>query len=181
LTVDPVKHGNKTTIYAVWSDGRNSSIPDLTTPSGAYNFGDIVLSKSSDGGCNWSAPRAVSPTPQSFSGAGRDQFIPSAAVDREGTLAVCYFDRRNDPQNNALDRYCSLSGDGGQSFHDVRESARSWIPGENWDRLAFWVGEHESVIAPMFGDDGGGFFDSFSISANDVTGIYGRSVRHDRD
>ena len=34
---------------------------------------------------------------------GREQFLPWTAVDRDGTLAICYFDRRRDPENNGRD------------------------------------------------------------------------------
>ena len=46
--------------------------------------------------------------------------MPELAVDTSGKLAVCYSDRRNDPQNDAIDHYCSVSEDGGGSFQDLR-------------------------------------------------------------
>jgi hypothetical protein len=97
------------------------------------------------------------------------------AVDRDGTIAVCYYDRRNDPKNNAFDRYCSISQDRGQSFHDVRQSSKSWMFGSQWDQLAFWLGDYDTVTAPVFGG-GDGFFGAFGISGDNVTGIFGRSL-----
>jgi hypothetical protein len=120
----------------------------------------------------------VSPTPKDFKGLGRDQFIPSIAVDRDGTIAVCYYDRRNDPKNNAFDRYCSISQDQGQSFHDVRQSPKSWMFAENWDRIGFWLGDYDTVVAPSF-DGGDGFFGAFGVSGDDVTGIFGRSLQRE--
>jgi len=136
-----------------------------------------MLSRSSDCGMTWSPPRAISPTPQNFKGGGRDQFIPSIAVDHDGAIAVCYYDRRNDPQNNALDRYCSVSQNHGQSFRDVRQSSKSWIYGQDWDRLVFWLGDYDTVTAP-YGSKRG-FFGAFGISGDDVTGVFGRSVIHE--
>jgi hypothetical protein len=178
LAADSAKHGKKQNLYMAWADGRDNQQPDGTAFFGTYNFGDILLSRSTDGGLTWSPPRAVSPTPRDFKGLGRDQFIPSIAVDRDGTIAVCYYDRRNDPKNNAFDRYCSISQDQGQSFHDVRQSPKSWMFAENWDRLSFWLGDYDTVVAPSF-DGGDGFFGAFGVSGEDVTGIFGRSIRRE--
>lgn len=180
IAADATTHGDKPNLYIAWSDGRNNQQPDLTTPSGKYHFGDIFLSRSNDGGTTWSTPHAVSPQPRDFGGPGRDQFLPAIAVDHHGVLAVCYYDRRNDPQNNALDRYCSISKDQGRAFQDIRQTAQSWIPGENWDLFAFWLGDYDSVIASQNDGSDTGFFGSFGISASNVTGIVGRSVRHEQ-
>lgn len=175
IAADTAARGKKQNLYIAWADGRDNQIPDGTAFFGTYNFGDILLSRSTDGGMTWSPPRAVSPTPRDFKGAGRDQFIPSIAVDRDGTIAVCYYDRRNDVNNNAFDRYCSISQDQGQSFHDVRQSPKSWMFGQNWDRIGFWLGDYDTVVAPSF-NSGDGFFGAFGISGDDVTGIFGRSL-----
>lgn len=176
IAADPAQRGSKKQdVYVAWADGRDNQIPDGANFFGTYNFGDILLSRSRDGGLTWSPPRAISPTPPSFKGAGRDQFIPGIAVDHDGTIAVCYYDRRNDPANNALDRYCSISQDQGQSFHDVRLSPKSWDFAQNWDRFAFWLGDYDTVTPRSFGA-GDGFFGSFAVSGDDVTGIFGRSL-----
>lgn len=177
IAADPVKRANnKQNLYVVWADGRDNQKPDRTAFFGTYNFGDIVMSRSTDGGMTWSPPRAVSPTPPNFKGAGRDQFNPSIAVDHDGTIAVCYYDRRNDPKNNALDRYCSLSQNSAQSFHDVRESPKSWTFGQSWDLSSSWLGDYDTVAAPNRGD---GFFGAFGISGDNVTGIFGRSLQRE--
>lgn len=178
IAADPVRHpGGKQNLYIAWADGRDNQKPDAAAAFGTYNFGDIMLSRSSDGGMTWSPPRAISPTPQNFKGAGRDQFIPSIAVDHDGAIAVCYYDRRNDPQNNNLDRYCSISENHGESFRDVRQSSKSWIYGQDWDRLTFWLGDYDTVTAP-FGKERG-FFGTFGISGDDITGVFGRSVENE--
>jgi len=179
LAADPVKHGGKSTLYIAWNDGRDNPQPDLAAAFGTYNFADVVLSKSTDGGSTWSAPRPVSPTPRDFAGPGRDQFLPAIAVDREGTLAVCYYDRRNDPQNNAIDRYCSISLDRGQNFHDIRQTAKNWVPAENWDLFEFWLGDYDTIAPPFLDGGGGGIFGSFQISADSLTGVFGRSINRE--
>jgi hypothetical protein len=178
IAADPARRpGEKQNLYMAWADGRDNQKPDRAAFFGTYNFGDIMLSRSIDGGMTWSPPRAISPTPRNFKGGGRDQFIPSIAVDHDGTIAVCYYDRRNDPQNNAFDRYCSVSQNHGQSFRDVRQSSQSWIYGQDWDRLVFWLGDYDSVTA-RYGSERG-FFGAFGISGDDVTGVFGRSVIHE--
>jgi hypothetical protein len=68
------------TLYVVWQDGRLS-------PFGASN---VLMSRSMDGGYTWSSPIAVtnSPTNQAF--------LPSVAVNDDGTIGVLYYDFRND-------------------------------------------------------------------------------------
>ncbi len=68
------------TLYVVWSDGRFSS--------GAHS--DIALSRSTDGGLSWSAPVKVNLTPNSTAA-----FTPSVHVAADGTVAVTYYDFRN--------------------------------------------------------------------------------------
>jgi hypothetical protein len=178
IAADPARHrGGKQNLYIAWADGIDNQKPDGAAFFGTYNFGDIILSRSSDGGTTWSPPHAISPTPRNFKGGGRDQFIPSIAVNRDDTIAVCYYDRRNDPQNNAFDRYCSISENRGQSFRDVRQSSKSWVYGQDWDRLGFWLGDYDTVTAPY--GTGRGFFGAFGISGDDVTGVFGRSVTHE--
>jgi hypothetical protein len=175
IAADPARQpGEKQNLYIAWADGRDNQKPDGAAFFGTYNFGDILLSRSSDGGMTWSPPHAISPTPRNFKGGGRDQFIPSIAVSPDDAIAVCYYDRRNDPQNNAFDRYCSISENHGQSFRDVRQSSKSWIYGQDWDRLGFWLGDYDTVTAPY--GTGRGFFGAFGISGDDVTGVFGRSV-----
>lgn len=76
IAVDP----NTGTLYVVWSDSRFSG--------GAHN--DVALSRSTDGGLTWSAPVKVNQTP-----GGAAAFTPSVHVAADGTLAVTYYDFRN--------------------------------------------------------------------------------------
>jgi hypothetical protein len=179
MAVDSSKRGGKDIIYSAWVDGRDNPQVDVVGPTGTYNFGDILISTSADGGSTWSAPKPVSPTPDDFAGVGRDQFQPSVAVNRNGAVAVCYYDKRNDPQNNAVDRYCSLSKDYGHSFQDFRQTARSWAPIHNTD---FFVarqalGLYDTIAPHLASEDADGFFGSFQIINNAVPGVHGRRIR----
>ncbi len=68
------------TLYAVWSDGRFSG--------GAHS--DIALSSSTDGGLTWSAPIKVNLTTNNAAA-----FTPSVDAAADGTVAVTYYDFRN--------------------------------------------------------------------------------------
>jgi hypothetical protein len=179
MSVDLSRPG-RDTVYIAWSDGRDNSQVDVLTASGTYNFSDILISKSTDGGTSWSAPKPVSPTPHDFRGAGRDQIQPAIAVNGNGTLAVCYYDRRNDMQNNALDRYCSVSRDHGFSFHDIRQTGASWAPIENADLFIapHFLGGYDT-LAPHPEPDGDSFFGSFQIIQNAVVSIQGRDIQRE--
>jgi hypothetical protein len=96
-------------VYVSYPDGRNRVVPDANSPSGTYAYPDIFVAKSSDSGQSFTVLGAVSSTPKSYSGIGRDQFLPGVAVDNDGELAVCYYDRRNDPADLRVDRFCSVS------------------------------------------------------------------------
>ena len=181
LAVDSSKKTGKDIVYVAWTDGRDNPQVDVIGPTGTYNFGDVVLSRSTDGGSTWSAPKPVSPTPADFGGAGRDQFQPAAAVNRDGQLAVCYYDKRNDEQNNAVDRYCSLSGDHGQTFRDIRQTTSSWAPVHDTD---FFVdprnlGLYDTVTSHISTEADGAFFGSFQIINNAVPGVHGRRIRRE--
>jgi hypothetical protein len=41
-----------------------------------------------------------------------DQFEPALASDFTGRIAICFYDRRNDPNNFRIDRYCASSHNG---------------------------------------------------------------------
>jgi hypothetical protein len=181
MGVDRSKSGGKDTIYIAWTDGRDNPQVDVIGATGTYNFGDILIAKSTDGGSTWSTPKAISPTPDNFAGVGRDQFQPAVAVNRDGSLAICYYDRRNDTQNNAVDRFCSLSRDHGRSFQDIRQTTRSWAPTHDTDFFvsAQSLGLYDTVAPHLDAEDDDAFFGSFQIINNAVPGVHGRRIRRE--
>ena len=91
-------------LYVVWQDSRFS---------GGQRDG-IALSKSSDGGLTWSAPVEVNAVPST------QAFTPSVTVLSNGTVAVTYYDFRNDtpdPSTLVTDLWETLSTDG-ISWHE---------------------------------------------------------------
>jgi hypothetical protein len=80
-------------LYAVWQDGRFSSSV----------INDIAFSQSTDGGLTWSSPIKINKTPTNLSDANRQAFTPAVSVAPDGTIAVSYYDfRNNTPASGAL-------------------------------------------------------------------------------
>ena len=72
-------------LYAVWDDGRfNGRVYD-----------EIVFSQSTNGGRSWSAPIKVNKTPTNIAVGNRQAFTPAVHVADDGTVAVTYYDFRN--------------------------------------------------------------------------------------
>jgi hypothetical protein len=92
------------TLYAVWSDGRFSG----------FAHDDVALSRSTDGGLTWSTPIRVNASP-----AGVAAFTPSVDVASDGTVAITYYDFRNNTPNPSTlptDAFAVFSHDGGATF-----------------------------------------------------------------
>jgi hypothetical protein len=81
FAVDP-HSGN---LYAVWIDGR----------FGDFQYNSIALSMSSDGGLTWSQPIQVNQTPDTVPPIDRQAWNPTVAVAADGTVAITYYDFRN--------------------------------------------------------------------------------------
>jgi hypothetical protein len=88
VAVDP-NNGN---IYAVWSDGRFSG----------FAHADAAFSMSTDGGLTWSAPIKVNQTPTNIPAGDQQAFTPNVAVNSDGTVAVTYYDFRNNTADPKL-------------------------------------------------------------------------------
>lgn len=81
FAVDP-GNGN---LYLTWSDARFSN----------FKHNDIAFSMSTDGGLTWSMPIKINQSPTSISDGNQQSFVPSIAVAADGTVAVTYYDFRN--------------------------------------------------------------------------------------
>ncbi len=90
---------------------------------------DVFVVKSSDGGASWSEPvnvvkgRAVTADGDETR---NDNFMPVLNVGPDGQVSVFFYDRRNDPDNLAIDVYRALSTDGGGSWINQRVTAESF-------------------------------------------------------
>ncbi|MFO0792819.1 MAG: sialidase family protein [Candidatus Brocadiaceae bacterium] len=106
VAVDPK---NSNTVYVVWQDGKDKSVPDL---SGCldYHFSNIYFTRSLDGGMTWSAPDMInSDKPDALI----DQFQPSIVVEKKtGRLYTNWNDRRKDKRNFLFEAYGAFNPTG---------------------------------------------------------------------
>ncbi|HSG38407.1 MAG TPA: sialidase family protein [Thermoanaerobaculia bacterium] len=120
-------------LYVVWQDDRFSRGID-----------QVVLSRSTDGGQTWSAPKLVSDGPRNAA-----NFTPAVAVSPDGVVGVAYYSFRNDPSRRVLvDEYLAISRDGGKKFaKSVRVSSSSWDL--RWASVArgFFLGDYQGLAA----------------------------------
>jgi hypothetical protein len=100
------------TIYVNWVDKRSGG-----------NDANIWLSKSTDGGSTWSAPKRVNDDP-----AGRHQFFNFMTIDQvTGKIYIVFYDRRN-YTDSKTDVYLAISDDGGETFANYRISDSPFVP-----------------------------------------------------
>lgn len=150
LAVD--RSGTKTDgdLYVTWEDGRFHSQSDLESPFGLYRSANVLISRSTDGGKRWCPPVRVNNDPlQSSTGFGIDHFEPGAAIDSTGTVGVCWFDRRDDPLNYRISRYCGVSRDQGTAWENVRIDPKTWPPVHATDGIVdpFYLGDYDTVAS----------------------------------
>jgi hypothetical protein len=88
IAVDPASGR----LYAVWQDASfNNNQADAT-----------AFSQSLDGGITWSAPIKVNKTPTAIPIGNQQAFTPSVDVSANGTVAVTYYDFRNNTNGTPL-------------------------------------------------------------------------------
>jgi hypothetical protein len=78
---------NNGNLYAVWQDARFSGVDEM------------AFSMSTDGGFTWSTPIKVNQTPRNAAAADQQAFVPGVSVAADGTVAVTYYDFRNNDAN----------------------------------------------------------------------------------
>lgn len=80
-------------LYVVWQDSRFSNGGDFSDLSKLADA--IAFSQSTDGGSTWSAPIKINQTPTSIPILDQQAFNPAIRVSADGTIAVTYYDFRN--------------------------------------------------------------------------------------
>jgi len=92
--------------------------------------------------------------------------LPGVAVDNDGEVAVCYYDRRNDSANLRVDRFCSVSNNQGQTWIDRQASNLHWLPSLNAIRSTpepdTEISEYDALTSE-FTLHGDGFFGAFIV------------------
>jgi hypothetical protein len=128
LAVDRSNQPTSGNVYITWHDGRNKSqadpfaFPGCKGP-GTYCFGDVLLSRSTNGGSTWSPPFQVNnPNPLSLT----DHLFPGVVVDNAGGVRVVFYDRQRDNRNFLIDTFVSTSLDAGASWTNTRVTPNSF-------------------------------------------------------
>src|SRR3954447_22077312 len=137
-------------LYAVWQDSRFSG--------GKHD--DIAFSRSTDGGNTWSEPVKVNKTTNDAAA-----FTAAVHVRDDGTVAVTYYDFRNDVNGDATldtDHWMVHSHDGGATWN----SDESRLTPSSFDMrtapyaLGYFVGDYEGL------DNAGNAFTPLFVTAN---------------
>lgn len=147
-------------LFLAWNDGDN---PQFDAVIGAYNFTDVKLASSTDG-VHWTTPVRVNNNAPS----NTDHFQPAVSSDRSGRVAVCFYDRRNDPNNFYIDRYCANSTNGGASFTNTRITTKSFLSVVSQDLLLAtgYLGDYDTLASDTLNSTSG-FRGAFG---NDIAG-----------
>lgn len=155
LAIDRSRERGAGPIYVAWNDGRFDQIPDGFPFAGSatYNFGDVIVSRSTDGGASWSAAVKVNNDKNAAPSRGTDRYLPGIAVDHEGAVGVCWYDRRRDPRNFFIDRECAVSRNRGQTWVNHRITQQSYAPSIGLDILIqpTYMGDYDTTAADTLG------------------------------
>ena len=130
VAVDP----NSGTLYVVWSDSRFSG--------GLRN--DVALSKSTDGGRNWTTPVKVNQTPVPVAA-----FTPSVEVAADGTVGVTYYDFRNNTSaaGALTDAFLAHSHDGGATWTENRLTPTSFDIEKAPVARGYFLGDYQGLTS----------------------------------
>ena len=127
INVDP---NNPAVLYDTYFNGKTNF------PAPRAKAGDILISKSVDGGTSWLAPVKVNDDPGTTS-----HVFPSVQVDKHSNVYVAWTDRRDDPANIFTNIYAAVSHDGGATFGHNKVQT---------DIATTWFARTDA--APNFGD-----------------------------
>jgi hypothetical protein len=142
-------------LYVVWQDAR----------FGGFQNDSIALSESTDGGLTWSAPVKVNQTPTNLPAGNQQAFTPSVSVASDGTVAVTYYDfRNNTPDASLLTDYWAAHCHGGCA------SAANW-----GDELQLTAASFDMNQAPYAGGRFVGDYAGLAAAGNDFLSFFSQS------
>ena len=191
LAIDHSRGPNDGTVYVTWDDGRNKSVSDLAgftiegfpanqpgillpfsqliLTMGSYAYTDILVSKSKDG-VHFGPTTQVNSDMQPKFGGGHDHFQPAIATDATGQVAICWYDRRNDPRNFQIERFCAESKNRGNDWNNFRVPIAAFSPIHRLDFLVnpAYMGDYDGLTSDFTGKSAGfiGAFEWMSSGMN---------------
>jgi probable HAF family extracellular repeat protein len=135
-------------LYAVWIDARFSN----------FHHNSIAFSMSSDGGLTWSSPIQVNQTPTNIPSIEQQAWNPTVAVSANGTVAVTYYDFRNNTgMGGALTDYwmafAPAPGTNPSSWSEIRLTNTSFNLEQAPSRTSigfksnYFLGDYEGLAA----------------------------------
>ena len=159
------KHRAKCAVQITQLVTVNQNAPFAT--GGSYAFTDILLSRSPDG-VHFSPAIQVNSDKQPARGRiGHDHFQPALAVDPFGKVGVCWYDRRGDPANFRIERFCATSKNAGRNWHDFRVKGTTSSPIHRLDLLVnpAYMGDYDGLTSDFSGKTAG-FLGAFEIMSS---------------
>jgi hypothetical protein len=93
-------------------------------------------------------------------------------------VGVCYYDRRGDPLNTVIDRFCSVSNNHGASWNEQRVSSSNWLPMQSTDQFIAptYIGDYDALTSDFLLQNDG-FFGSFEIQTNGNPDVFGKKFQ----
>lgn len=141
LAVDGTKGPFKDRLYAVWSDNRDRR-------------GAIRLSYSTTKGKTWSRSVVIDDVPSPIrEGIGPNNFQPTVAVNKDGVVLVCWYDRRENPDGLSWYVRARASLDGGETWlPSVRVSSEANEFSER-TKMFVWANAEQPKAVTAWNDD----------------------------
>jgi hypothetical protein len=109
---------------------------------------DVFFTQSTDGGNTWSTPTSVTDDTTT-----RDKWQPGIAITPDGSgIGIFWYDRRNDSNDNLIDRYGVEGTIGGHNVTfgpNIRVSDQSFTPAFGHDSFVngVYMGDYDEVAA----------------------------------
>jgi hypothetical protein len=176
VAVDPASGD----LYAVWQDARFDAASGKGR--GKRRHDSIALSMSSDGGLNWTSPIKVNHTPTIEPSGDQQAFTASVDVALDGTIAVTYYDFRNNTSDAGTlltDHWAvhchpatSSCETDPSAWDETRVTDTPFDMSEAPDAFGWFVGDYEGLDS-----EGGSYLPFFSQThGTDPGSIYFRRV-----
>ena len=152
-------------LYVVWQDAR---------PNGGQADG-IALAKSTDGGLTWSQRVKVNKTPTNIPIGNQQAFTPSVDVAADGTVAVTYYDFRNNTVAADLktDYFVVHCHPGGSSTGCTSES--DWVNEIKLTDVSFDMRQAPLTTTGFFTGD----YEGLASASNDFTPFFSQPHGND--